>query len=154
MIALVIGLQSCTTHHNTGRFSVTQLEESVYQVNYRGNAHTSTEEASDFTLLRSAELTIEKGYTYFMIVDSRNDTKLGSYTTPRTSVTNLNLNKSGGTTYGTATTNSYGGQTFIFSKPSAANTIVCLKEKPREGFAYNAEMVAKSLSEKYGIKKK
>ena len=59
-------LSGCATAYQpkgfTGGFSETQLDESVFQVSFRGNAYTSSERAADFTLLRSAELTIENGY--------------------------------------------------------------------------------------------
>lgn len=151
-------LQGCATGYKssgfTGGYSETQLEEGVYQVSFRGNAYTSADKAADFTLMRSAELTMEKGYKYFVIIDSQSHTEHSSYTTPQTSETNIRLNTSGNTTYGTATTNTYGGQTYNYSKPSSKNLILCLKEKPASGFSYNAEMVFKSLSEKYGVQKK
>ena len=74
------------------------------------------------------------------------------------STTNLNATTHGsvnsgiysGNTYGTATTTTYGGQTFLIRRPTASNTIVCFKEKP-EGFVYNAAFIVKSMKEKYGL---
>ena len=42
------------------------------------------------------------------------------------------------------------GKLSIYPKPTASNTIVCFNEKPEE-FSFNAEFVARSLREKYGL---
>ena len=55
-----------------------------------------------------------------------------------------------GNTYGTATTTTYGGETYLIRRPTTSNTIVCFKEKPQE-FAYNAAFIVKSMKEKYGL---
>ena len=118
---------------------------------------------ADFTLLRSAELTMQSGYKYFVIVDANSYTSNSTYTTPTTATTNVNANTYGTAnvygnnatwntnTYGTATTTVSGGQTYNISKPSSSNTIVCFKEKPKKGFSYNAEFIFKSVSKKYDI---
>lgn len=58
-----------------------------------------------------------------------------------------------GTTYGQATTQVYGGETYVMSKPRSMNTIVCFKEKPNvQGLVFSATFVTDSLKQKYGIK--
>ena len=149
-------LLSCATNYQqkglTGRYSETQLGENIFNVSFRGNGYTSQERASDFSLLRSAELSLENGFPYFIIVESAEDSKLSTYTTPSTSHTTVNVYNNGNYAYGNATTTTYGEQTYIFSKPRATNTIICFKEKPQvDGLIFDAEFVVKSIREKYGI---
>lgn len=143
----IVLLSGCATDYQkdsyTGGFSSTQLGENMYQVSFRGNGFTSRRRATDFTLLRSAELTLEKGFRYFVIVDAEKDTNVAAMTTPTTSYTT-------GGVYG-ATTHSYGGQTFLVSKPNVTNTILCLKDKPNGGVVYDAQFVVRSLRHKYGL---
>ncbi len=167
-ISLIVAvLGGCATAYQpqgiTGGFSSTQLDSNVFQVTFTGNGYTARGRANDFALLRSAELALENGYKYFIIVDAQQYSDNSTYTTPTTATTNINTNTSGsaytygsntsyyGNTTGTATTTVTGGQTYIVSKPRASNMIVCFTEKPK-GFSYNAEFIAKNLKEKYEIK--
>lgn len=155
ILAIMIG--GCATTYQrvgfTGGYSETQLGENVFQVSFRGNGYTSYQRASDFSLLRSAEVALENGYNYFIIVDSEKYSKTGAYTTPTRSYTTGSAYGYGNYAYGSATTTTYGGQTYFISKPRAANTIVCFKEKSDiNGLVYDSEFVAKSIRTKYGIK--
>jgi hypothetical protein len=151
-------LPGCVTPYQhvgfTGGYSETQLGENIFQVSFRGNGYTSHERTSDFSLLRSAELTLERGFRYFIIVESEKDTKIGTYTTPTRSYTTGSAYGYGNYAYGSATTTTYGGQTYFISKPRATNTILCFKEKPDiNGLVFDAEFVVKSVKQKYGINK-
>lgn len=160
-------LSGCATTYQSnsfsGGYSETQLDENVFKVTFRGNGRTGRERVADFTLLRSAELTMNSGFKYFVIVDANSYTSNSTYTTPTTATTNVNANTYGtantygnnttynANTYGTATTTVSGGQTYNISKPSSSNTIVCFKEKPATGFSYNAEFIFKNITKKYDI---
>lgn len=160
---LLIG---CATTYQSkgfsGGFSETQLDENIFTVRFNGNGFTSAERASDFTILRSAELALQNGFTHFVIVDANQYTQTSTYKAPTTATTTLNTNTTGtasiygntGTynsnTYGTATTQISGGQTYNISKPSTSNTIVCFKSKP-EGFSYSAKFLVESLKKKYEL---
>jgi uncharacterized protein YceK len=155
---LVVALSGCATTYQrksfTGGYSETQLGENIFQVSYRGNGYTSHERASDFSLLRSAEVALENGFRYFVIVESEKDSKVGAYTTPTTSYTTGSAYGSGNYAYGSATTTTSGGQTYFISKPRATNTILCYKEKPEvNGLVFDAEFVAKSIRQKYELNK-
>lgn len=148
-------LTACATSYQsssfTGGFTETQLDENVFRVSFRGNGYTSRERAADFVMLRSAELALNNGYKYFAIVDSANQTDTYVSSSAPNYTTNFQMNSFGNTTYGTARTHAYGGQTMTFHKPSSSNTIVCFKEKPAQGMVYSAEFVAKSIRQKYGL---
>ncbi len=137
-------MQGCATPYQatgfTGGYDEIQLDENVFKVSFRGNGYTGRERATNFTLLRSAELTLEKGYKYFVIVEEAQLTR--TVTTPKTYTTTANA-------YGGFTTQSHGGHTI--SKPRTTNTIVLHKQKPDSAFSYNAEFLFNSMKEKYGI---
>jgi uncharacterized protein YceK len=153
ILALVVILFSgCATTYQrqsfTGGFSETQLGENIFQVTFRGNGYTNRERATDFSLLRSAEITLENGYRFFIIVESGRGSKVSMHTEPTTSHTTGSY----GSGQFNATTTTNGGQTYFVSKPSTTNTILCFKEKPSTGgLVFDAEFVAKSLKQKYGI---
>jgi hypothetical protein len=159
----------CATDYKSqsfrGGFSETRLDENLFTVRFVGNAYTAPDRASDFCLLRCAELALANGYPYFIVIDASNYSKESTYTTPVTAHTTGSANTFGtatthgnqttymGMTTGEATTTVYGGQTYVLSKPRSSNTIVCFKEKPSEGgFAFNAAFLVDSLKGKYGIK--
>ena len=148
-------LSSCSTRYQAEGlydegYEELQLAENMFRVNFRANKFTRKQNAIDFCLLRCAEITKKQGYKYFTIVDQRNDIENSSYTTPSSSVTTGSVNSYGGIN---AYTTNYGGQTYNITKPSASNTILCYKEKPRQGIAYSTDFLIKSISDKYQITK-
>jgi hypothetical protein len=98
----------------SGGYSDTQLGENVFQVSFNGNAKTSPERASDFALLRSAEIAVVHGFPFFVLVNGENGSQVSSYTTPTTTTGSATV--VGSTVYGSATTT--GGQTYVMVKPS------------------------------------
>jgi len=156
LLGVAIIFSCCVTAYKKvgwkGGYSETQLGENIFQVSFRGNGFTSGERASDFSLLRSAEVSLENGFRYFIIIESDKSSSLSTYTTPVTSHTRVNVNISGNQATGSATTYSYGGQTYLISKPRTANTILCFKEKPDASvIIFDAEFVKKSIRKKYEL---
>ena len=137
----------------TGGYSELQLDENVFSVSFKGNGFTNSERAEDFALLRCAELAIENGYNFFIIIDSKSYVSRSTYTTPTTSKTKGTASWSGYNRIDyNETTKTKGGETYIISKPSQSNTIVCFVKKP-EGFSYTAAYVYNGLAQKYNIQK-
>jgi hypothetical protein len=66
---MILSIQACATGYKSdgfvGGYSETQLDENVFKVAFRGNGYTRQDRAADFTLLRSAELALKSGYSYF-----------------------------------------------------------------------------------------
>ena len=157
MVLLGVLVGCATGYHRdgfTGGYSETQLGEDIFQVSFRGNGYTRSERAADFNLLRCAELALENGFRYFAVVETEKKSQVSSYTTPSTSRTTARAYGSGNYTYGTATTTTSGGQTYLITKPSATNMIVCYMEKPQvDGLVFDAEFVRTSIRGKYGITK-
>jgi len=155
-VLLAILLAGCATQYQaqglSGGYTDTQLGENIFQVSFRGNGYTPSERAADFALLRAAEVTMENGFRYFVVVESGRDASVSAFTTPTQSYTTGSAYSYGNTAYGSATTTTYGGQTFFIRTPSATNTILCFKEKPEiAGLVFDAEFVTKSLKRKYEI---
>jgi hypothetical protein len=152
---LVIFFQGCATTYQsvgyTGGYSETQLDENVFKVSFYGNQYAGRERVTDFTLLRSAELTLKHGYKYFVIIDSNNFSKNSTHRTPTTYYTTGSAYSYGNTISGRATTTTSGGQTYNVSKPGSSNTIICYKEKPEKVFSYNAKYIYKNITQKYDI---
>jgi hypothetical protein len=145
LLALALGIffSGCATSYQkdsfSGGFSETQLSENVWKVHFRGNGKTTMERATDFCLLRSAELTLENGYQYFAIINEDSSTKSSTFTSPQTAYTNA---------YGYTTFS--GGQTFTANKPRTQNTILMFKEKTdKAGMVYEAQFIVQSLRGKY-----
>lgn len=153
----ILFIYGCATPYQgdgfSGGYSETQLDENVFRVSFRGNGYTRRDRVADFTLLRSAELALQNGYKYFVIVEAKSHTTTSTHTTPTTTNTTANVWGTGNYAYGNATSTTTGGQTYNISKPSSSNTIICFKEKPVIGFSYNASFIYKSLTEKYDINK-
>lgn len=147
LCALLVG---CATGYRSrgfeGGYSETRLGEDVFQVSFNGNGFTSGERASDFALLRSAEVATDHGFPFFAIVEGKSGASLSTYTTPTTTTGSATV--TGNTVRGSTTTT--GGQTYLIAKPSTRNLIVGYKVKP-QGFAYEAAYVIRSLRLKYGL---
>lgn len=169
ILSLVISfLTGCATGYQaqgfTGGFSESQLTPNVWQVRFAGNAYTSSERASDFVLLRTAEIMLEHGYEYFVVVDSVSEARAYTYTTPQTSTTTYsgtvnagtqtfgNTSTTTGTVYGSARTNTYGGQTRTVYKPRTNLIAVGVAEPVDDGsLVFDARFLGASLRQKYGI---
>jgi hypothetical protein len=148
--ALLLVLIGCATPYQStglaGGYDEIQLSENMFKVSFRGNGYTGRARAEDFALLRSAEVAQNNGFTYFIIIEDKNYVDQSSYTTPTTTYGKATV--SGNTVSGKTTT--YGGDTYIISKPSSSNTILCFKEKP-DGISYNVNFIIPSIKNKYGI---
>lgn len=147
---LNITLVACATPYQPsgfrGGFSEAKIDFNVFMVEFNGNGYIRSGRVRNYALLRSAEVALEHGFKYFAIIDGQQYSSTFSHTVPQTSRTT-------GTVYNgqiSARTTTSGGQTYIISKPSASNTIICFIQKP-PGFAYNAELLAKGLKQKYEI---
>ena len=126
---LMVALSACATAYSShdffGGFSSVRIDQNTWRVNFSGNAYTSAEKAIDYNLLRCAEITLENGYAYFVVVGE----------SQRTDYSRVNIKR----------------DSFFFAKPSTHNTIICYATKQNE-FSYNAELTAKSIRDKYGMK--
>ena len=79
-VLLCLGLAGCATGYHskgfTGGYSNMKLQDNIFKVTFRGNAYSSMERTGDFALLRSAEITIENGYKYFVVLETNSFIKI------------------------------------------------------------------------------
>ena len=130
-----------------GGYREVQLAENVFKITVEANGYTSSEQARDLALIRSADVTTQHGFKYFVIGAPSDNSYSSSYPTPTT--TN-NVTGHGNTISGT--TQTYDVQTFIFRFPTPTMTITCFKEKPTsQATIYEAELVSKSLRAQFEI---
>ncbi len=156
LIFLIVLLPSCSTSYQpssfSGGYSDSRLGDNIFRVDFEGNGYTKSAKTMDMALLRSAEITLQNGFKYFVIVSGDSKNSYSSFTTPQTTTTTGTVNMYGNR--GTINTNSItsGGQTYLVAKPSTTNIIACFKEKPKGGgLVYDASFVQRSLKNKYGI---
>lgn len=147
-------LAACATGYQssgfTGGFDETALAPNVYRVSFRGNAYTSSERAADMALLRSADLTLQHGFKFFVLADASNTSRISAMTTPQTTTTTGSVTAYGNMATFNAQSNSYGGETVYLAKPRAANLVVMYGDKPSvAGMVFDAAFVCASLASKY-----
>ena len=153
----ILGFSGCATDYKArsllGGFSETQFAENVFEVQFEGNEFTTMERATDFALLRSAEISLQHGYPYFAILDTSQCFDTSTYITPPTSNTTFNVNGNASYASGTATTTYQpGGETTVSRSPIVLKTITCLKAPSAEAaFTYDAAIVLQSIRSKYRL---
>lgn len=132
-VSMVIILCGCATSYQrsgfSGGFEETQLSENVWQISFEGNGYTSDKRASDFVILRSADLAMMGGFPYFAFADESSSTETGFL----------------------AQQSAYGTNFYAISKPTAKRTVVMFKEKPSKGLIYESAFVCNSIGKKYGV---
>lgn len=152
-LILFAALGGCATGYHvsgfSGGFEETPLAPNVYRVRFAGNGYTSSSRAEDLALLRSADLTLQKGYRYFGLADASSSTSVSAFTTPSTTTTTANAQLIGNTMYGTATSTTYGGGVQFVSKPRATNLVVMMHERVEGAMVFDAAFICESLAPKY-----
>jgi hypothetical protein len=77
VLLLILFFTFCSTAYGpkglSGGYFESQISENEYQVSFKGNQHTSLYDTNASLLYRCAELTLEKGYEYFTIVEDETD---------------------------------------------------------------------------------
>jgi hypothetical protein len=139
LILIVLQIGCATTYQKdgfTGGFTEIQLSENVWRISFRGNAFTGSEKTQDFLMLRNAEITIEKGYKYFVIKTESTEIDTSIHTTPG----HFNF----------VTNSQTGGTMNVYNKPRSQNIIILFKEKPQNlGILYDPEIIINSIKTKY-----
>lgn len=137
--------------HCKGGYSEVEIATDMYQVRFEGAA--TQPQTEDLTLLRCSELTLEKGYSHFVVVEAKDlsETKTGyspgTYT-PGTTVCDKE-GKNCVTTLGTWS----GGGSYTYGVPGFALTIQLVRDRPASGgpIAYDATSVYQDLRRKYRL---
>lgn len=73
VIAIATIAGGCATAYQssgfTGGYKDAKLDENTYRVSFQGNGMTSRETVEIYGLYRCAELTVERGFDYFISID-------------------------------------------------------------------------------------
>jgi len=119
-------LTGCATSYQPESFTsgfsgyMTAPDEAV--VTFRGNGYTSPERVVEMTALRCAEVTLQRGYRYFVATGASDISRNFSFTTPGYATTHAYGTVSGFGNYGTVSGNAYTTvsppQTFNIYKPA------------------------------------
>lgn len=162
VIILALALAGCATGYkpdgNLGGYGETQVDENKFQVYYKGNAFTSRDDAGNYLLLRSAEVALANGFSYFAVVDQRLDEEVRAYDNPVTSETKATAKRSGDAVKVKSQTITTGGGVTVYRHPRFSNTVVGYKTRPpanqqTEGIqVLDARMVSANLRKRYDIK--
>jgi hypothetical protein len=148
---LVIFITSCATAYQptsfSGGFTDTQLSENVWKVSVNGNAYTSKSTIGDYALLRASELTLQKGFKYFVVGSQNEDSKKFNATFGTNSSTTYgNISSSGNFN---ARTN-YTTPTVVPMKKHSNEIIFEMLHKKEDGvFTYNAQLIYDQLASKH-----
>jgi hypothetical protein len=114
------------------RISPTWLDAGRFIVAYPGKS--ADQKIVDLTLLRSAEIVLQNGFNYFIIVKAEDSIATSSYPLPGAA----------------AEFTEHNGIRYHHTIPTSSNTIIGFKRRP-QGFAYVALFVKASLRAKYGL---
>ncbi len=151
-VGVALMLVGCATSYQSkglmGGYSDTQIAPNVFRVSFGGNGYTSGERAQDFTLLRAAELTLQHGFRYFIIVDEKNTTKVSTSTTSGYALT------SGSFYRGRYTSSTFYSPptSYTSERPESGLLINCYADKPALNNVLDADFLQQSITRKYGIK--
>lgn len=158
---LVAFLSGCATPYQSlglgGGYSESKLDEDTYKVSFRGNGYTSQEAVQDNLLRRCAELTMQNGYKYFVILTGDGNDRVSQFSTPETVNTtgfgtshgygNIypnNYTYNGFANYNSSTTVNP-SQTYFVHRYS--NNVIIKMLKNKKGFptAMNAEIMMQNM---------
>ncbi len=154
-IVLALVLSGCATGYQpdgyTGGFSEVQFDENVFEIRFSGNAMVGANTARDYAMLRAAEVTLENGYEYFVVLGEEDRTAVSTHTSGGSSTTTYDSTMAGNSVQGTANTTYKSPQTNTYHKPTSRKTIMLFHEKPEDVISYSARFVRESIRSAHDI---
>ena len=160
LVTLMI-LCSCATQYRPARsgkgYSDWQISSNEFAVSFRGNGGTDISRASDFALLRSAQVALEHGFTHFAVMDVTNTSSARSYTVhqqfyapvpPERALSPMGIQQPW--PYGQGYLVQY-DEPHIYFRPGTVLRIKCFVSKPEKPFTYDAKALQQSLKLKYKL---
>lgn len=157
-LAAAFTLASCATGYHktgiTGGYSETQLAPDIFRVSFSGNGFSSKQRAQDLVLLRAAELTLNHGYSYFIVGGESDISVNQTGYMPGHSYTSGSLSMVGNSAIYSAQTTYFPGMNIDIYKPGQELLIQCFRRRPDFGMVFDASFLYSSLTQKYGVKTK
>jgi hypothetical protein len=125
VLAFVCAVACATPYQQRGMrggYEDTQLDQNLFRISFEAN--TGPGEASDYALLRSAEVTLEHGFAFFVVTSSESAAKV------------------------------VGGKHAIGTMNTSINTIACFEQRPSDqpSVVYDAAAVRSAIRTKYEIR--
>ena len=161
-ILMLVGCGSApyqSAHENKGYgYYDQQLSKNVYRLHYQCGRGDSSGKASDFALLRAAELALENNYSHFVILKRDDETRNRSSHIRGRRETTINFDEydsSTGNGRGEAVTHVTGGSTHRYSEARSLLLVELSQggDAPEGKVVYNAAYVKSSISQKYQLNK-
>lgn len=153
VLPLVFILTACSTAYSPanfdGGYSSTMLAKDNYIVNFRGNEATSSEKTRDLALLRAAEIAIDNGYPYFVVLNG--GTREKSYTS-QIAPGNIQTNVYGSYGYNVANTTYNNPVMMDFSQFKTELSIKAFSKENAPSNALEAAYIVNEMKKKYKIK--
>lgn len=150
-----IFLSGCASsdNNNYGSHSETRLGENVFRVFFKGNEQAGKEQTNDFNMLRCAEVTMENGYGFFVVVSTENFSEVSSRSISARSKEKVVSYNDGPNVKHAVVTNIIPGETYCDTSFGDINTIECFHKKPKgRGLVFEAAFVVNSIKAKYKLK--
>tara|TARA_R110000751_G_scaffold80214_15_gene161911 strand:- start:25823 stop:26362 length:540 start_codon:yes stop_codon:yes gene_type:complete len=166
IIAGTILLAACATSYQPnnrwtgGGFSEIPIAADAYKVTVKGNGYTSSERTNEMALLRSAELTRDNGFNYFIVVDSEEYQSTSQFVTPGSSTSTTTGSASaysfGNRAYATGVANTNTTYTppqiYTTFKPNVAMVVKFVPDEfAKQASALSVAQVFGLYAEKYGL---
>ena len=138
LLGMLLVLAGCVTplqpDNYENKFNVTQLAADQFLVDYSNWDIVADDSVVDFALLRSAEVTLQNGYHYFVMVDGESAADPASAEPPLPDVEYV----------------MHDGMRYRLAAPGADNRIICFRENPAVS-GYVALFVKASLRARYAL---
>ena len=156
-VLLAILLTACATPYGkygiAGGYTDSRIDENTFSISVDTNGFTSQQTTSMHGLYRAAELTVENGFDYFVIIGGSNGATSMAMVIPGASTSNTTVNVSGSTAYGRTTTTTAPTTVVPMAFPNSTLTIKSFKGSKPDGVsnAYDARAVMKYLGPQIGI---
>ena len=162
----IFGLQGCSTPYQSlgfgGGYTDMRLNENTFKVSFRGNGYTSTDKVQNLLLRRCAELTLQSGYKYFVMLAATSSDDQSEYTTPTTAQIfgsedmrmggSVQNDYNGSMTYGGSGTGNYSastvvtpGKTFVTNRYQDT-VIIKLTNSPSEN-TFDAKIISAQFTQ-------
>ena len=150
-----IFLSGCASsdNNNYGSYSETRLGENVFRVFFKGNESADKEQTNDFNMLRCAEIALENGYAFFVVVSTENFSEVSSRSISAGSKEKVVSYSDGPNVKQAVVTNIIPGETYCDTSFGDINTIECFHKKPKgRKLVFEAAFIINSITNKYKLK--
>jgi len=152
IIIFAILVAGCSTPYQSsgifGGYSDVPLSADTYRIVFEGNQYTRASKAREMSLVRAAELTLDKGYERFVILDQSDwekTTFISDDTT--TTTTDATITNYGNVSQGTATSSTSGGGVSMITKPRSGLVIRFVDDSSSQ---YHRALIARDVLAEVG----